>query len=148
FTAGVATFSPAPFAYGVTTHTLTGTSTTAFHDLEVLDSNVLDVGSSVITATGVTTNAGVIHRLAPAQTVTNGGEAHTYDDGVGKPTAVLAQSAGTDMGDTTVRVSANLTTTEFLCNGRPLSPRAARRLYVITPADGSNVTADLTLYYY
>ncbi|MCB0149420.1 MAG: cadherin-like beta sandwich domain-containing protein, partial [Caldilineaceae bacterium] len=145
FTAGVATFSVA--ASGVTTHTLSGSATTAFRDLEVLDRSVLDVGGSVITATGVTTNAGVIHRLAPAQSVTAVNGAHTYDDGVGKPTAVLAQSGGADMGDTTVRVSAHLTTTEFLCNGKPLSPRAAQRLYAIAPANGSNVTADLTLYY-
>ena len=43
--------------------------------------------------------------------------------------------------------SAHLTTTKFLCDGKPLSPQAAQRYYVITPTNGSNVTADLTLYY-
>jgi predicted outer membrane repeat protein len=133
------------------THYLTNAAPTTFDRLNVFAQSgvsVLDVGTSVVNVTGIFTNAGVIHRLAPTQTVALD-ETYVYTDGVGQPTVLLRQTGGAAMGDTFVRVSANLATNNFVCNGTPLSPQAVRRYFDINSGgDDSGVTADLTLRYH
>jgi predicted outer membrane repeat protein len=133
------------------THYLTNAAPTTFDQLNVFAQSgvsVLDVGTSVVNVTGIFTNAGVIHRLAPTQTVALD-ETYVYTDGVGQPTVLLRQTGGAAMGDTFVRVSANLATNNFVCNGTPLSPQAVKRYFDINSGgNDSNVTADLTLRYH
>ena len=132
----------------VVTHTLNGAAVTSFNNLAVVDNSVLDVGSSVVRVTGVFTNAGVINRLAPTQTIATLNTPYTFDDGVGLATTVITQTGGAAMNDTTVWVSAHLTDTQITCGTGQLPYGAIRRAFAITPANGAGVTADLTLSYY
>jgi hypothetical protein len=141
-------FTPSTFI-GVTfkgtgAQTLTGNTT--FYNLNVNSGSTLDVGSSVVAVNGTATNVGTIKRLAPAQTIALSAD-YTFNDGVGQPTAIIKQSAGTAMGNTTVQVNAH-TTTAHACSAATLGGAPVTRYYDITPTNGANVTADITLYFF
>jgi hypothetical protein len=142
------TFTPSTFI-GVTfkgtgAQTLTGNTT--FYNLNVNSGSTLDVGSSVVTVNGTTTNAGTIKRLAPAQAIALSAD-YTFNDGVGQAMAIINQSAGTAMGNTTVQVNAH-TTSAHTCSATTLGGAPVKRYFDITPTNGANVTADITLYYF
>src|SRR5690606_340564 len=70
FTPGVVNFVEDPNApTTVVTHTLRSADVTWFDKLAVTNYSVLDVGSADVQVTGIFTNAGVINRLAPTQTI-------------------------------------------------------------------------------
>ena len=142
------TFTPGTFI-GVTfdgtgTQTLTGNTT--FYNLNVNSGSTLDVGSSVVAVNGTATNVGTIKRLAPAQAIALSAD-YTFNDGVGQPTAIINQSAGTAMGNTTVQVNAHATTAHA-CSATTLGGTPVKRYFDITPTNGANVTADITLYFF
>lgn len=142
-TGGTVTFGTSG---STTSHSMQGTGRTAYKNLAVQLGSYLNVGSSVITVTGVVTNQGVVERVAPAQTIAVG-PAYTFDDGVGYGTAVVQQTGGTAMADTSLRTRANLTTTAFTC-GPTLLSQPVQRAWTITPTNTANVTVDLTLSYF
>jgi hypothetical protein len=142
------TFTPGTFI-GVTfdgtgAQMLTGNTT--FYNLNVNSGSTLDVGSSVVAVNGTATNVGTIKRLAPAQAIALSAD-YTFNDGIGQPTAIINQTGGTAMGNTTVQVNAH-TTTAHACSATTLGGAPVTRYYDITPTNGANVTADITLYYF
>jgi DNA-binding beta-propeller fold protein YncE len=120
---------------------------TFFYDLEVTTGTALDVGGLTLPVDGTLTNAGEIRRLAPAQNIALGSD-FTFKDGAGQDSVVIHQTGGAAMGLTTAQINAHPITTDFACGANTLTDPAVRRYFDITPANGANVTADLTLAYY
>lgn len=97
---------------------------------------------------GVFTNVGVIHRLAPAQSIDTPNTPYTFDDGVGQATVVVTQTGGAALGATTARVRVHLAQTAITCAGVPLPVTGVRRFFTITPTSSATATADLKLSYF
>ncbi|MBI5652890.1 MAG: hypothetical protein HZC40_20945 [Chloroflexi bacterium] len=117
-----------------------------FNHLTVNSGTTIDVGANTLTVVGTATNAGTIKRLAPAQNITLG-TSFTFNDGIGQASAILRQTSGTAMGNTTAQVNAN-TTTAHACAATTLGGTPVKRYFDVTPTNGANVTADVTLYFF
>ncbi len=144
-TTGTATL----FHNAQTTTTLTNPGTTIMKNLYVAWSKVLDVGSAVVSVTGLITNTGIIMRLAPTQTVSLGADT-VYNDGAGYPTAILRQTSGTPMGDTSLLVKAGIKPSTFGCGNAQFSVLGGViwRLFTFNSAAAADTAVDMTLYYH
>ena len=98
-------------------------------------------------ACGALTQNGVLVRTSLGQSVTNGGGAVTFVDARNANAAIVTQTAGIDMGSTTVRTVSNQLPPA--CNGMTFGPlsKPLKRWYDITPAVNAGGAATVRLYF-
>jgi hypothetical protein len=146
------------FVPGTGTVTFNGTSQTlsrgpagvvateTFNSVIVAPGAILDTGEDLVAAAGALTQEGALVRTSPGQVVTSGGDPVSFVDARGTGAAILTQTAGPDMGSTTVRTVSNQLPPA--CNGATFGPlsRPVRRWYEIVPAN-SGGAATVRLYY-